>query len=540
MRSLQVVALYILLNTINYKFLSAQSLPYDPPTPIPCSPTENCPQEYPCCSQFWTCGTGPVCVTGCNPKNSFNNFSCLRGPAFMPESFVKRKTIKVKNRKSSKSKSKKTKKNEILNEKIDFVSEDILNEYIDDKQNIVSKRDNVETIHNNDMFPMVTDNVLKTGESVYIHADDDEIRDYFELSSLHKRDELEAEIFTINSNKEESYIKKFHFKDILIRHKNSEAFVKNSKSPINSYAGDHMMIDDQEIIPWTEYLITDSKRSAKKHWDNVGFTYSGIIKKITDDEDNSNEYLYLAMPKRSAGSLLTTTRSLLYGRVGVSLKTGQGRGVITTFVLFSNVHDEIDFEFLGGDLLHAQTNYYHQGELIHTRMVKAYTETNIHDEWHYYEIDWNEERIHWLVDGRIVRTLQKVDTWDPLRQIYKYPQTPMKLHVSIWPGGSESNSPGTIDWAGGLVDWENSPDIVQKGEFDCKIEYISIEPYFNQKMAEHKSSRELETKVQPNKRIGYVFEHADDEYEYLEKNVKLSNEEIVFLKSMKNTGNSPI
>lgn len=458
MRSFQVIALSALISTINYKCSSAQSLPYDPPTPILCSPTKNCPQEYPCCSQFWTCGTGPICVTGCNPKNSFNNLSCLRGPAFMPETFVKRKKIRVRNRKSSN-----TKKNEIHNEKIDFVNEDSFEEYIDVPKDNINKREDVNTAHSNDMLSMETDRLLKNGETVYIHPDDDEIRDYFELASLHKRDELEAEVFTITNNKVEFSSKEFRFGDILIKHKNSEAFVKDTNSPINSYAGDHMMIDDQEIIPWTEYLITDSKRSAKKQWDNVGFTYSGIIKKNTDYEDNSNEYLYLAMPKRSAGSLLTTTRSLLYGRVGVSLKAGQGRGVITTFVLFSNVHDEIDFEFLGGDLLHAQTNYYHQGELIHTRMVKAYTETSIPDEWHYYEIDWNEERIHWLVDGRIVRTLQKVDTWDPLRQIYKYPQTPMKLHVSIWPGGSESNSPGTIDWAGGLVDWDNSPDIVEKG-----------------------------------------------------------------------------
>lgn len=537
MKCLQISALYAIIGTLNYKCLSAQSLPYEPPTSIPCSPTENCPQEYPCCSQFWTCGTGPVCVTGCNPKNSFNNFSCLRGPAFMPESFVKRKKIRIKNKKSSKTK--KSKMDEINNKNIDYVSEDIYNEYYDSLQSKDEKHDDDTELHNNGIFLSNKDNILNNRDSVYIHADDDEIKKYFEINALNKRDELEAEIFTINGKEEKTLSKQFYFSEILIKHKNSEAFVKNSEKPINSYAGDHMKIDDQEIIPWTEYLITDSRKNAKNQWDNVGFTYSGIIKKMIADGDESKEYLYLAMPKRSAGSLLTTTRSLLYGRVGACLKTGQGRGVITTFVLFSNVHDEIDFEFLGGDLLHAQTNYYHQGELIHTRMVKAYTETNIHDEWHYYEIDWNEERIHWLVDGRIVRTLQKVDTWDPLRQIYKYPQTPMKLHVSIWPGGSESNSPGTIDWAGGLVDWEGSPDIIEKGEFDCKIKYISIEPYFNQKMIEHRASRELETKVKPNKRIGYVFEEVDNENEYLEKNVKLSNEEILYLKSMKNTGNFP-
>ena len=527
--------IWTLVFKLNFKGLNAQPLSYEPPSPISCSPTRNCPKEYPCCSQFWTCGTGPVCITGCNPKNSFNNFSCLRGPAFMPEDFTKRRQNRMK-----------TKKDEVFagenDNKMHGKSDTEYGKYYS-KINSYEELKNVERI-NNEKYGKISASKYIPGksvdelDSVYIYSDDDQLKEYFELKALRKRNRQELEMLTEKKDDKLNNNKTFYFNNLLVKHKDWENFANSSDKIINSYAGDHMKIDDQEIIPWTEYLIASGKDKAEEQWDNVGFTYSGNIKKVFDGKQNSDGYLYLAMPKRSAGSLLTTTRSMLYGKVGVKLKTGQGRGVITTFVLFSNVHDEIDFEFLGGDLFHAQTNYYYQGELIHTRMTKAYTESNIHDTWHNYEMDWNEERIHWILDGRIVRTLQKVDTWDPVAKIYKYPQTPMKLHVSIWPGGSVTNSPGTIDWAGGLVDWDGAQDMVEKGEFDCKISYISIEPYFNQKMANHQK----ETNTEPNqqhRRMGYVFEEADNENKYLEKNVKLTNEDVMYLKSTKNTGNSP-
>lgn len=38
----------------------------------------------------------------------------------------------------------------------------------------------------------------------------------------------------------------------------------------------------------------------------------------------------------------------------------------------------------------------------------------------------------------------------------------MRLEIAIWPGGSEKNEIGTIMWAGGLVDWDNAPDMLEK------------------------------------------------------------------------------
>lgn len=43
------------------------------------------------------------------------------------------------------------------------------------------------------------------------------------------------------------------------------------------------------------------------------------------------------------------------------MKSSRGQGVVTAFILMSDVKDEIDFEFVGTDLENAQSNFYFQG-----------------------------------------------------------------------------------------------------------------------------------------------------------------------------------
>ncbi len=74
--------------------------------------------------------------------------------------------------------------------------------------------------------------------------------------------------------------------------------------------------------------------------------------------DNS---VLLTMPVDSVGTLLASTTYMWYGKVSATLKTSRGAGVVTAFILMSDVRDEIDFEFVGTDLSTAQTNYYFQG-----------------------------------------------------------------------------------------------------------------------------------------------------------------------------------
>ena len=78
--------------------------------------------------------------------------------------------------------------------------------------------------------------------------------------------------------------------------------------------------------------------------------------------DNSAVILTLAEDGVSAsGTLLSSTHYVWYGKVSATMKTSRGAGVVSAFVLFSDVQDEIDFEFVGTGLNTAQSNFYWQG-----------------------------------------------------------------------------------------------------------------------------------------------------------------------------------
>lgn len=75
----------------------------------------------------------------------------------------------------------------------------------------------------------------------------------------------------------------------------------------------------------------------------------------------SNGSLILTMANGTVGTLVANNHYIWYGKIGAKLKTSRGKGVVTAFILLSDVKDEIDYEFVGADLQTAQTNYYFQG-----------------------------------------------------------------------------------------------------------------------------------------------------------------------------------
>lgn len=74
-----------------------------------------------------------------------------------------------------------------------------------------------------------------------------------------------------------------------------------------------------------------------------------------------NDNVLLTMAADTAGTVLATSTYMWYGNVKAKFKTSRGQGVITAFILFSDVKDEIDYEFVGSELEVAQSNYYFQG-----------------------------------------------------------------------------------------------------------------------------------------------------------------------------------
>jgi beta-glucanase (GH16 family) len=74
-----------------------------------------------------------------------------------------------------------------------------------------------------------------------------------------------------------------------------------------------------------------------------------------------SDYALMTMGKDTPGTVLASTEYMWYGNVKATMKTSRGRGVVTAFILLSDVKDEIDYEWVGADLGTSQTNYYFQG-----------------------------------------------------------------------------------------------------------------------------------------------------------------------------------
>jgi uncharacterized membrane protein YgcG len=89
--------------------------------------------------------------------------------------------------------------------------------------------------------------------------------------------------------------------------------------------------------------------------------------------------------------------------------------------------------------------------------------SNTYENWHEYEIRWTPDQIEWVVDGKVGRTKKRADTWNATSNQFHYPQTPARVQLSIWPGGAETNAKGTVDWAGGPIDW--SSDYIKANGF---------------------------------------------------------------------------
>ncbi|KAK0640550.1 concanavalin A-like lectin/glucanase domain-containing protein, partial [Cercophora newfieldiana] len=102
-----------------------------------------------------------------------------------------------------------------------------------------------------------------------------------------------------------------------------------------------------------------------------------------------------------------------------------------------------------------QTNYFSKGCTATYDRGAYHAIKNSTAEFHTYSVNWTPERLDWLVDGVVTRTLlaETVKT----SSCGGFPQAPMKVDVGSWVAGKKDASPGTIEWAGGLADFSNGP-----------------------------------------------------------------------------------
>jgi beta-glucanase (GH16 family) len=185
--------------------------------------------------------------------------------------------------------------------------------------------------------------------------------------------------------------------------------------------------------------------------------------------------MVLTMAEGTSGTLIASTFYVWYGKICTNMRTSQGKGVVTAFIMMSDVKDEIDFEFVGVDVNHAQTNWYSQGVTDYNQGENLTVNGDTVNKPHEYCIDWTPEELNWSIDGTSMRKVKKSDTWNSTSNRYGYPQTPSRIMISLWPAGLASNAKGTVDWSGGEIDWQSK--YMQSGVYTAVVSDVSVECY---------------------------------------------------------------
>jgi hypothetical protein len=155
---------------------------------------------------------------------------------------------------------------------------------------------------------------------------------------------------------------------------------------------------------------------------------------------------------------------ILGGRYDVEMQIAPGQGVISSAVLWSDIQDEIDWEFSGNQhgeqpfpppdgMWTVETNVFAQGKMWEGAATYQKDALKPTTQFHTYSVDWDENHMDWYVDNKVVRSLKAASTPSG----FTFPQSPMKLQLGVWGGGDPSNNHWTIQWAGGEIDLKGVP-----------------------------------------------------------------------------------
>lgn len=180
---------------------------------------------------------------------------------------------------------------------------------------------------------------------------------------------------------------------------------------------------------------------------------------------NSNGAVFQVASETQAPTI-STGKYIFFGRIDVVIQAAPGAGIVTSAVLQSDDLDEIDWEWVGADNAQVQSNYFSKGDTSTYDRGAYHPVGNPTGSFHTYSVDWTAERIEWLIDGNVVRTLTAASA----KGGSAYPQTPMQVKLGAWCAGGSKSAPGTVEWAGGRTDFS-------KGPFNAYYKKITIVDY---------------------------------------------------------------
>lgn len=163
---------------------------------------------------------------------------------------------------------------------------------------------------------------------------------------------------------------------------------------------------------------------------------------------------------------IATNFYIFFGVITVKMQAAPGAGIVSSVVLLSDDLDEIDWEWLGGNTTTVETNFFGKGNTTLYDRATYQDVASPQTQSHTYTIDWNADRIEWIIDGTTVRTV----TADNSLTLYgkNYPQTPMQLKLGNWCGGCSGEPQGTVEWSGGPTTFNDAPYVMYVESVDIQ------------------------------------------------------------------------
>jgi len=193
----------------------------------------------------------------------------------------------------------------------------------------------------------------------------------------------------------------------------------------------------------------------------------GAFKHLPGTEvEYTPEGAIFSIEKETNAPTIATDKYIFFGRLDVEIQAAPGQGIVTSAVLQSDCLDEIDWEWVGGDDLQVQTNYFSKGDTSTYDRGAYHPVDHPLTSFHTYSINWTPASVQWIIDGAIIRELKYEDA----KGGSAFPQTPMQIKLGTWVAGRKDAPQGTVDWAGGYADFS-------KGPFNAVYKSISIVDY---------------------------------------------------------------
>ena len=138
-----------------------------------------------------------------------------------------------------------------------------------------------------------------------------------------------------------------------------------------------------------------------------------------------NDEIEFVIDKSGNAPTIISNFYIFFGTVSVIMKASPGTGIVSSVVLESDDLYEIDWEWLGGNTAQVETNYFGKGNTTSYDGATYVPADMAQSRYHNYTLDWTSDKIDWIIDDKVVRTLKYAEA----NGGRNYPQTPATIRI---------------------------------------------------------------------------------------------------------------